>query len=159
MEYTKKQLVKAVLEINESLGLEPPIQVNGTFKEINTQFKEALRLTCSDDRFSEPTQKVIDIFIKNLTGKNKHRSKIPAEEIKIFEIDGKKYRSQKIIGWVYDDNFEKVYTEMTAADEDWIRVGRLTVKANAGDKEAEMELKEMRNTPMYRVLRENGEYL
>ncbi len=38
---------------------------------------------------------------------------------------------------------------MSAADDDWIRAGRLRVKADEGDKEAAAKLKEMENTPMY----------
>ncbi len=41
---------------------------------------------------------------------------------------------------------------MTAADDDWIRAGRLRKKAEAGDKEAAKKLKEMENTQMMEVV-------
>ena len=41
---------------------------------------------------------------------------------------------------------------MTAADDDWIRAGRLRKKAAAGDKEAAKKLKEMENTQMMEVV-------
>ena len=37
-----------------------------------------------------------------------------------------------------------------AADADWIRAARLKKRAEAGDKEAEKELEELFNTPLYR---------
>jgi len=50
---------------------------------------------------------------------------------------------------IYDDDgniIEEI--PMTAADDDWIRAGRLRKKAEAGDKEAAKKLKEMENTQM-----------
>jgi len=44
---------------------------------------------------------------------------------------------------------------MTAADDDWIRAGRLRKKAEAGDKEAAKKLKEMENTPMMEVVEDD----
>ncbi len=41
---------------------------------------------------------------------------------------------------------------MTAADDDWIRAGRLRKKAEAGDKEAAKKLEEMENTQMMVVV-------
>ena len=41
---------------------------------------------------------------------------------------------------------------MTAANDDWIRAGRLWKKAEAGDKEAAKKLKEMENTQMMEVV-------
>lgn len=40
----------------------------------------------------------------------------------------------------------------TAANDDWIRAGRLRKKAEAGDKEAAKKLKEMENTSMMVVV-------
>ena len=51
---------------------------------------------------------------------------------------------------IYDDDgniIEEI--PMTAADDDWIRAGRLRKKAEEGDKEAAEELRKMENTPMY----------
>ncbi len=44
---------------------------------------------------------------------------------------------------------------MTAADDDWIRAGRLRKKAEAGDKEAAKKLKEMENTQMMVVVEDD----
>ncbi len=44
---------------------------------------------------------------------------------------------------------------MRAADDDWIRAGRLRKKAEAGDKEAAKKLKEMDNTQMMVVVDDN----
>jgi len=38
---------------------------------------------------------------------------------------------------------------MTAADDDWIRAGRLRKKADEGDQEAAEELRKMENTSIY----------
>ena len=46
---------------------------------------------------------------------------------------------------------------MTAADDDWIRAGRLRKKAEAGDKEAAKKLKEMENTQMMVVVMDDDE--
>jgi hypothetical protein len=37
----------------------------------------------------------------------------------------------------------------TAANADWIRAGRLKERADAGDEEAQRELEELENTPLY----------
>ena len=38
---------------------------------------------------------------------------------------------------------------MTAADDDWMRAGRLRKKADEGDQEAAEELRKMQNTEMF----------
>ena len=57
---------------------------------------------------------------------------------------------------IFDDD-EKIIEEipMTAADDDWIRAGRLRKKAETGDKEAAKKLKEMENTQMMVVVDDN----
>jgi hypothetical protein len=40
---------------------------------------------------------------------------------------------------------------MTAADDDWIRAGRLRVKAEQGDAEAAAKLREMESTELYTI--------
>jgi hypothetical protein len=39
----------------------------------------------------------------------------------------------------------------TAADDDWLRAGRLASKAEAGDEQAAKELQELRETPMVQI--------
>lgn len=51
---------------------------------------------------------------------------------------------------------EKVFEiPMSAANDDWIRAGRLKVRADAGDKESAAELKRMEETPMVEISDEN----
>ena len=45
----------------------------------------------------------------------------------------------------------------TAAADDWIRAGRLSEKARAGDEEAARQLKEMEETQMMEVVEDDGE--
>jgi len=40
---------------------------------------------------------------------------------------------------------------MTAADDDWIRAGRLRVKGEQGDAEAAAKLREMESTELYTI--------
>ena len=59
-------------------------------------------------------------------------------------------RKQAIFITIEDDDgniIEEI--PMTAADDDWIRAGRLRKKAEEGDQEAAEELRNMENTPMY----------
>ncbi len=50
----------------------------------------------------------------------------------------------------YDQDGNITYNlNATAADDDWIRAGRLAEKAKAGDEEARKQLEEMENTPMH----------
>ncbi len=61
----------------------------------------------------------------------------------------KKKKKKAMFKTIYDDDgniIEEI--PMTAADDDWIRAGRLRKKAEAGDKEAAKKLKEMENTQM-----------
>jgi len=47
---------------------------------------------------------------------------------------------------------EKVFeVDMSAANDDWMRAGRLKARADAGDKEAAAELKRMEVTPMVEI--------
>ncbi len=46
---------------------------------------------------------------------------------------------------------------MIAADDDWIRAGRLRKKAEEGDQEAAEELKKMEDTPMYYIEEDDKE--
>jgi len=47
---------------------------------------------------------------------------------------------------------EKVFeVDLTAANDDWMRAGRLKARADAGDKEAAAELKRMEETPMVEI--------
>jgi len=47
---------------------------------------------------------------------------------------------------------EKVFeVDMSAANDDWMRAGRLKARADAGDKEAAAELKRMEETPMAEI--------
>jgi hypothetical protein len=39
----------------------------------------------------------------------------------------------------------------TAADDDWLRAGRLASKAEAGDEQAAKELQELKKTPMVQI--------
>ncbi len=50
-----------------------------------------------------------------------------------------------------EDEDGKIIKEipMSAADDDWIRAGRLRKKAEEGDQEAAEELKKMEDTEMY----------
>ena len=47
---------------------------------------------------------------------------------------------------------EKVFeVDLTAANDDWMRAGRLKARADAGDKEAAAELKRMEETAMVEI--------
>ena len=51
---------------------------------------------------------------------------------------------------------EKVFeVDLTAANDDWMRAGRLKARADAGDKEAAAELKRMEGTPMVEITDED----
>ena len=47
---------------------------------------------------------------------------------------------------------EKVFeVDLTAANDDWMRAGRLKARADAGDKDAAAELRRMEETPMIEI--------
>jgi len=51
---------------------------------------------------------------------------------------------------------EKVFeVDLTAANDDWMRAGRLKARADAGDKEAAAELKRMEEAPMVEITSES----
>lgn len=60
-------------------------------------------------------------------------------------------KKKKAIFMTIEDEDGNIIEEfpMTAADDDWIRAGRLRKKAHEGDEEAAKQLKEMENTQMY----------
>lgn len=65
-----------------------------------------------------------------------------------------KRKNVKITG---DVDGEKVFeVTWTAANDDWMRAGRLKARADAGDKEAAAELKRMDETPMVEISDEDA---
>jgi len=53
---------------------------------------------------------------------------------------------------------EKVFeVDLSAANDDWMRAGRLKARADAGDKKAAAELKRMEETPMVEITDEDEE--
>lgn len=60
-------------------------------------------------------------------------------------------KHKKAIFMTIEDKDGNIIKEipMTAADDDWMKAGRLRIKAEQGDQEAAVELLKMKNTPMY----------
>lgn len=60
---TKKDLIKAATEMNNVMGLQPPIKLDGTEEELKAGIQEAITfIDPVADHFTKPTQAVIDEF-------------------------------------------------------------------------------------------------
>lgn len=60
---TKKDLIKAATEMNNVMGLQPPIKVDGTEEELKAGIQEAITfIDPVADHFTKPTQAIIDEF-------------------------------------------------------------------------------------------------
>lgn len=57
---TDKALKVAAKELNEVLGIEPPINVKGSGDDLTKALKVAIKLITDDDEFTEVTQEVVD---------------------------------------------------------------------------------------------------
>lgn len=64
-----------------------------------------------------------------------------------------KRKNVKITGEL--DGEQVFEVDLTAANDDWMRAGRLKTRADAGDKEAAAELKRMEETPMVEITDES----
>ena len=66
-----------------------------------------------------------------------------------FDNAAMKRKNVKISGELDGDKVFEV--DLTAANDDWMRAGRLKARADAGDKKAAAELKRMEETPMVEI--------
>ena len=57
-----KELRQAAQELNEVLGLEPPIEIDNTQEELIIAITDASNLIDENDRFSDQTLKVLQMI-------------------------------------------------------------------------------------------------
>jgi hypothetical protein len=58
--FSEKEMRSAAAELNDKLGIEPPIDTKAKIGPLTEAFTEALALIAPDDKFSDKTQAIID---------------------------------------------------------------------------------------------------
>ena len=70
MRYNKQDLMKVAKELNDVLGLEPPIKYDISIEVLEAKIYEGIELIDFEEgEFTEATQKLINIFIQRKGGK------------------------------------------------------------------------------------------
>lgn len=63
MQLTRSQLAAVAAELNEQLGIEPPIDVTLSRAELKAKVRDASALVTPNDKLSDKTREVVDFFL------------------------------------------------------------------------------------------------